>query len=83
MGPSCRKNRNKQIYSSAQPSATRRWKRQRIRKTAPTLKVLCGLWTNLANECLSMTDAQVGQEIAVLERIHAGAFGAGESKAAE
>jgi hypothetical protein len=52
-------------------------------KDRETLRMLCGLWSNLANECVSMSDVQVAQEVAAIERIHAAVFGAGENKAAE
>ena len=48
-----------------------------------TLRVLRDLWMNLANASLSMTEAEVAKEIAVIENVHAAAFGRGEGKAAE
>jgi hypothetical protein len=41
------------------------------------------LWTTLANESESMTNSQLAHEVAVLERIHAAAFGLGVNKGAD
>jgi hypothetical protein len=48
-----------------------------------SLKILCELWTKLANESMAMTDAELAQEVAAVEQIHAAVFGPREDKAAE
>lgn len=45
-------------------------------------RLLRELWTSLANECLSMSDVLLAQEIAAMEKMHAAALGSGPGRAA-
>ena len=48
-----------------------------------SLRLLRDLWVAIADESLSMSDAELAREIATMEAIHAATFDLGSTEAAE